>query len=48
MKALKILVVALFATFAYTTASAQTHHHRHVVHRHHHHPVVHHPRHHRL
>jgi len=47
MKALKILAVVLFATFAYTTASAQTHHCRHVVHRHHH-PVVHHPRHHRL
>ncbi|SDP99111.1 hypothetical protein SAMN05428975_4910 [Mucilaginibacter sp. OK268] len=45
MKALKILAVVLFATFAYTAANAQTHHR--VVHRHHHH-VVHHPRHHKM
>ncbi|WP_183568470.1 hypothetical protein [Mucilaginibacter sp. SP1R1] len=48
MKALKVLAVALFATFACTAANAQTHHPRRVVHHHHHRHVVHHHAHHKM
>jgi hypothetical protein len=44
MKALKVIAVALVATFACTVANAQTHRHHRVHHRHHH--VVH--RHHKM